>query len=77
MQGTRTDGLAGIAITLPGAVPGDHSRGPVLRQIHVPAPMAAIQDVVIMDVVVLADGTIDANRIRITRSLDPDSIAKR
>ena len=39
--------------------------------------MAAIQGVVITDVVVLADGTIDANRIRITRSLDPDSIAKR
>jgi TonB family protein len=37
----------------------------------VDAMRAKIQGVVIMDVVVLADGSVDAARIRITRSLDP------
>jgi protein TonB len=37
----------------------------------VDAMRAKIQGVVIMDVVVLADGSVDGARIRITRSLDP------
>ncbi|HEY2434345.1 MAG TPA: energy transducer TonB [Vicinamibacterales bacterium] len=37
----------------------------------VDAMRAKIQGVVIMDIVVRADGTVEASRIRITRSLDP------
>ena len=32
---------------------------------------AKIQGIVIMDIIVLADGTVDPGRIRITRSLEP------
>ena len=43
----------------------------VKPQFTVDAMRAKIQGVVLMDVVVLANGSVDAGRIRITRSLDP------